>query len=729
MCLDSFVLPRFEPLPGLQSNSRGARQRARRKLASINFAKDAVSSLASLAKGDTAQEFVPRSTTSLECYEEIRKETNQFSKQVSPQSVSHEETRAFLQRLIGPQASPYGGAERGEPVAAEVDRIDLPDEVVSFQSFEEFPFSKVEELLARNDYFPTEKEKSMSYADPSLRGRGAGRGDGLERLAVRLLEAGVCVATRRHKLLSSEDGLSVFTVSKGKDVYQNQRLVWDCRAINTKFRAPPKFKLGSLTALAEAEFPDSQFLSIASTDVQTMFYNVLLPPDAASLLFLKGVDVRHVRELLKSRGNFELAAKIPTPRQGSHCEDEDVVIGMRVLPMGWAWSPFLAQLFTERTVEEAVPGAVSLLHGTEFAEISEKSGAVMPYLDDVSAFSLGSTPAAAARRALDSLDRIKEKFSEKGMTCHKDASLDESVAKSLDMLGCEIIRRTKTEKCGNRVELDKCCEMNIYAQKPASRQPGASPPKCARDYETVIRPQPKKLRILVAATREIVKRKRLRTKILQSVVGLWSFYLQLRRPLYSVFESIYQHTLSVEKFVFLDSRARSELTTLANLAPLMFATVNLGVEPVVFMTDGCQFGAACCMRKLALPPGRASLRGSEVSKGHIRDYRMISQFRFADPPPTNQVLREAAGVLLAVKRCRRTSRAFTIFSDSSAVIGAMKKGRSSSRKLNRFLRQFCARALHRKQRFDMRFVPGIENYADGPSRGLRYPAVPPNRHE
>ena len=57
------------------------------------------------------------------------------------------------------------------------------------------------------------------------------------------------------------------------------------------------------------------------------------------------------------RQNFELAAKIPTPRQGSHCEDEDVVIGMRVLPMGWAWSPFLAQLFTERTVEEAVPGA------------------------------------------------------------------------------------------------------------------------------------------------------------------------------------------------------------------------------------------------------------------------------------------------------------------------------------------------------------------------------------
>ena len=57
-------------------------------------------------------------------------------------------------------------------------------------------------------------------------------------------------------------------------------------------------------------------------------------------------------------------------------------------------------------------------------------------------------------------------------------------------------------------------------------------------------------------------------------------------------------------------------------------------------------------------------------------------------------------------------------------IGAMKKGWSSSRKLNRFLRKICARALHRKQHFDMRFVPGIENYADCPLRDLRYPAVP-----
>ena len=47
----------------------------------------------------------------------------------------------------------------------------------------------------------------------------------------------------------------------------------------------------------------------------------------------------------------------------------------------------------------------------------------------------------------------------------------------------------------------------------------------------------------------------------------------------------------------------------------MFATMNPDVEPVVFMTDCCQYGAAYCMRKLALPSGRVSLLGSKVSKG------------------------------------------------------------------------------------------------------------------
>ena len=84
MCLDRLGLPNYEPLAGLQSNSRGARQRARLKLSRNTFTKDVVSSLTSLARGDIVQEFVPRSATSLECNTEIRRETDKFSKRGEP---------------------------------------------------------------------------------------------------------------------------------------------------------------------------------------------------------------------------------------------------------------------------------------------------------------------------------------------------------------------------------------------------------------------------------------------------------------------------------------------------------------------------------------------------------------------------------------------------------------------------------------------------------------------
>ena len=74
-----------------------------------------------------------------------------------------------------------------------------------------------------------------------------------------------------------------------------------------------------------------------------MFYNLVLPEDAPSFFYLKDVDVSYVRELLKSRLRFDLAAQI----------SDSCVIGLRVLPMGWAWAPFLAQKFSELMISEA----------------------------------------------------------------------------------------------------------------------------------------------------------------------------------------------------------------------------------------------------------------------------------------------------------------------------------------------------------------------------------------
>ena len=161
---------------------------------------------------------------------------------------------------------------------------------------------------------------------------------------------------------------------------------------------------------------------------------------------------------------------------------------------------------------------------------------------------------------------------------------------------------------------------------------------------------------------------------------------------------------------------------LVDLSPLLYAVINRPLASVSFMTDACPFGAACCLRTLPRAP-RDRRREATITKGHIRDYNVVSQFQFSNPAP-NQVLRAAAGVLLAVQRRRDPGLVFTIFSDSATVIAAMKKGRSSSRGLNCILRKMSARGLHRKQKYCIRFVTGTENYADGPSRGLRFPSVP-----
>ena len=52
------------------------------------------------------------------------------------------------------------------------------------------------------------------------------------------------------------------------------------------------------------------------------------------------------------------------------------------------------------------------------------------------------------------------------------------------------------------------------------------------------------MRLLIGATREVIR------KIVQSIVGLWSFFLQLNRPVYSVLEGVYFYILSTAPSVF-----------------------------------------------------------------------------------------------------------------------------------------------------------------------------------
>jgi len=130
-----------------------------------------------------------------------------------------------------------GGPPRGALVRAEIENIDLPSQAGIFPA--EQGVSRLADwadwmLRPEGELNEADLDSIRAYADPALRGRRRGFGDGLERLVVRMVKARLVVPTKRA---SGARGIKLMTVSKGKK--RRQRLVWDMRQTNSAFKPPP----------------------------------------------------------------------------------------------------------------------------------------------------------------------------------------------------------------------------------------------------------------------------------------------------------------------------------------------------------------------------------------------------------------------------------------------------------------------------------------------------------
>ena len=185
-----------------------------------------------------------------------------------------------------------------------------------------------------------------AYADPGLRGRKNGGGDGLERLAVRMFRAGMLRPVRRAPGVK---GIRLFTVAKSGE---SQRLVWDMREANAGFRTPPHFPQGSVSALVDLEVGDPGYVCAAATDVPDFFYALRMPSGFAEFIVLEGVDFEYVRNILQADG-YDSSAW-PEHADSFGCER---------LPMGFSWAPLLAQRCLDAFVgETAFADSVELVH-------------------------------------------------------------------------------------------------------------------------------------------------------------------------------------------------------------------------------------------------------------------------------------------------------------------------------------------------------------------------------
>lgn len=122
------------------------------------------------------------------------------------------------------------------------------------------------------------------------------------------------------------------------NVIRRQRLVLDCRQVNTMFREPPHTSLGSLAALCELEIPPDKNLFISGGDIKDCFYACTMPPGLEEFFGL--MDDLTPREAALVFGGCEsyyasLSRRTPV---------------INVLPMGFSWSFYIVQQLHQQSV-------------------------------------------------------------------------------------------------------------------------------------------------------------------------------------------------------------------------------------------------------------------------------------------------------------------------------------------------------------------------------------------
>lgn len=603
--------------------------------------------------------------------------------------------------------------ERGDVVPAMIDAIDLPNDSGNCtlrladlpELASEMPSGDASDLL-----LPLwQADHSVGYADPRLRA-----GATLDELAVMLTMCGLCVPTNRLVPV----GVKLFCVAKNDDfgAPKSQRLIWDCRAVSGMCREPPRTQMGSIGALVEVELgsPDQgAFFGLCCTDLACFFYSLKkLIPGLERLCVLEGVRISEVKRRLGALAEME--AKLTA---GGEVADDKVKklhgelrqrygenyaararrllsewpegatdLGCVAPPMGWSWSPFVAQQASSFLAREACPHSLHVVHKGENKVM--RGSALMTYLDDIGGITRGYSALNAAAGAEQLLGSLKAKAVEFGLETHKD-----QVGREVTELGMQLR---------------------------------------ARDGTVLATPAPKKLLLLLRATRFLATRRSVKKAAFLSVLGHWAWLLQLQRGQYSALEECYRVTITVADNITINKKVQQELRWLVKLAPMLRADLGSQLAGTMYMVDAGPEGGAFV--STSLRRGEKYSADVELANYPRSVWRLGAMGTWTKQEHNN--LSEARTALWALERAGKDEgraarkagrisqpRRVVLYTDSLVTKGAFGKGRSSSRSLNRMCRKHAALCVLYGVVGIFRYVPSASNWADGPSRGLRYPCV------
>lgn len=219
------------------------------------------------------------------------------------------------------------------------------------------------------------------------------------------------------------------------------------------------------------------------------------------------------------------------------------------------------------------------------------------------------------------------------------------------------------------------------------------------------------------------------------LLGRWTWACLAARPALSVLSSAYRfvEVAKRRRFQLWPSVAR-ELAALVGLAPLLVTDLGAGWCDKLIATDASEVGAGVTVAAVPADAAEAIAHaGNNDQRLHVLaeldpSFTTIISSRWWTSEHINVL--ESRSLVLAVRWLLSLRRPqpmrVCMLSDSSVVVGAVNKGRSSSHPLLRRLRHLAALLLASGHRLAVRWIPTDLNPADAPSRGFgRWPTIGP----
>jgi hypothetical protein len=275
-----------------------------------------------------------------------------------------------------------------------------------------------------------------------------------------------------------------------------------------------------------------------------------------------------------------------------------------------------------------------------------------------------------------------------------------------------------------------------------------------------------KLDALIRDTLSAVRSRRVSGHALSRLVGRWSWAFLACRSAFAAFSAVYRFIECAGHALFtLWPSAARELRAAVGLAPVLFSTMCMPLCNRVIATDASSHGQGVCtalssadeVHSLIAQTSEPWLFVPAVEPGFVitgeqsdlmtpfgtwnwggpasvapafspclRDFVAAGRWRtevsapWRRPEHINALEMRAVhtAVRWVVSRPGSFGARVLLLTDSTAVLGALLKGRTSSRTLLARTRQVAAVTLAAGVRLSVRWVPSEANPADGPSRGL-----------